>query len=62
MVAWHAVDNLQDQIADLVYKRQELRAVGASGASLERNRLEIVRSHHALSRALIRLYSSGSTR
>ena len=56
MVAWHAVEDLQDHIAELVYKRQELRAFGASGASLEQNRLELVRSQHDLSHALIRRY------
>jgi hypothetical protein len=57
MVAWHAVEDLQDQIAELVYKRQELRTFGASRASLEQNRLDLVRSHHDLSHALIRRHA-----
>lgn len=57
MVAWHVVEDLQEEIAELVYKRQELRAFGASDRSLEQNRLELVRSHHDLSHALIRRYA-----
>jgi hypothetical protein len=36
-----------------VARRQELRSAGASRASLEKNRLELVRSEAELSRVLI---------
>ena len=62
MAVGHAVEQLQEQIAELVYERQELRAHGASGASLERNRLELVRSQWDLSRALIRRHAESSGR
>jgi hypothetical protein len=52
----YRLDELQEHIAELVSKRQELRAFGASDASLEQNRLEIVRTHHDLAHALIRRY------
>jgi hypothetical protein len=47
------VEELQEQIAGLVSERQDLRTVGASNASLEQNRLQLVRSHWDLSLALI---------
>jgi hypothetical protein len=47
------VEELQKQIAGLVCERQELRAFGASDASLEQNRLRLVRSQWDLSQALI---------
>jgi hypothetical protein len=47
------VDELHDRIAALVRRRQELRATGASGAALERNRLELVQIQWDLCRALI---------
>jgi hypothetical protein len=53
-----AVEQLQHQLAQLVRQRQDLRAFGASGASLERNRLELVRIQWDLSHALIRRHSS----
>jgi hypothetical protein len=53
MGARERVEELHDQIAGLVCERQELRTTGASGASLERNRLQLVRSNWNLSLALI---------
>jgi len=50
------VDNLTLQIAGLVVERQELRARGASIASLERNRLQIARAQWELGHALIERY------
>jgi len=47
------VEELQEQIADLVCERQGLRTFGASDASLEQNRLQLVRSQWDLSQALI---------
>jgi hypothetical protein len=47
------VEELQERIARLVLERERLRASGARHSSLERNRLQIVRSHWQLSRALI---------
>jgi hypothetical protein len=47
------VEELQEQIAGLICERQDLRAVGASRASLEQNRLQLVRSQWDLSQALI---------
>ena len=48
-----SVEDLVSRIADLVLERQSLRASSADAASLEQNRLELVNSHWALSRALI---------
>jgi hypothetical protein len=47
------VEDLTLQIAGLVAERQELRACGASIASLERNRLQIARAQWELGHALI---------
>ncbi|HXV03174.1 MAG TPA: hypothetical protein VFP24_06345 [Gaiellaceae bacterium] len=49
-----SVEDLVSRIADLVLERQSLRASSADAPSLERNRLELVSSHWALSHALIR--------
>jgi hypothetical protein len=49
-----SVEDLVSRIADLVLERQSLRASSADDLILERNRLELVSSHWALSRALIR--------
>jgi hypothetical protein len=46
-------DELTTRIGRLVAERQELRARGASEASLERNRLQIARAHWELAHALI---------
>ena len=51
------VDVLLESLALLVRERQELRAVGADGAALERNRVEIVRRQQDLARALIARYA-----
>ena len=48
-----ALEELQEQIAALVHKRQRMRASGASQASLERARLQLVRRQWQLSQALI---------
>jgi hypothetical protein len=47
------VEALQEQLAELVAQRQALRAGGASGAELERNRRRILRAQARLSHALI---------
>ena len=49
-----SVEDLVSRIADLVLERQSLRASSADALDLERNRLELVRLHWALSEALIR--------
>lgn len=46
-------DELTTRIGRLVAERQELRARGASEASLERNRLQIARAQWELAHALI---------
>ena len=48
-----SVEELQEQIAAVVHQRQRMRTSGASQASLERNRLQLVGSHWQLSHALI---------
>ena len=50
------VEALQDVLAGLVREREDLRAVGADRADLERNRLAIVNAQWDLSRALIARY------
>jgi hypothetical protein len=57
MSAGQAVEELQEQIAELVCERQDLRTFGASSASLEQNRLQLVRSQWDLSRALIQQHA-----
>jgi hypothetical protein len=47
------IEQLHDRIAALVRRRQQLRAAGASGTALERNRLQLVQSQWELCRALI---------
>jgi hypothetical protein len=47
------VERLQERIAALVRHRQRMRASRAGRASLERNRLQLVRSQWELSHALI---------
>jgi hypothetical protein len=49
-----SVEDLVSRIADLVLERQSLRASSADATNLERNRLELVHAHWALSHALIR--------
>ena len=47
------VERLAAVIRQLVDERQRLRAEGADGERLERNRLELVQRQHELSLALI---------
>jgi hypothetical protein len=47
------VEALIGQIAELVLQRQSMRAQGADSALIERNRVDLVRAHQALSYALI---------
>lgn len=47
------VSVLQERILELVAKRQELRAHGATHAELEANRLALIKSQQQLSLALI---------
>jgi hypothetical protein len=49
----HAVERLVAAINELVFERQELRAAGADGTLLEKNRREIVRRQSELSVALV---------
>jgi hypothetical protein len=49
-------EELTTRIGALVAERQELRARGASLASLERNRLQIARAQWELAHALIDRY------
>jgi hypothetical protein len=58
MGATTAVEELQEQIAGLVCERQDLRTFGASRASLEQNRLQLVRSQSHLSQALIERHAA----
>ena len=48
---------LERSLADLVEERQRLRAEGANGSELERNRREIVARQQELSDALIACYT-----
>lgn len=47
------VQELAEQIGALVHERQQMRASGASPASLEQNRLQLADSQRALSHALV---------
>jgi hypothetical protein len=47
------VEDLISRIAELVLERQSLRAHSADSILIERNRLDLVRAHQALSFALI---------
>jgi hypothetical protein len=49
-------EELTARIGQLVAERQELRARGASEASLERNRIQIARAQWELAHALIDRY------
>jgi len=51
------IETLEREIAVLVEHRQELRASGAEGGELERNRRNIVARQHELSEALISVYA-----
>ena len=48
-----SVETVTERISALVRERQDLRAGGAADAELERNRLELARAQHELSRLLI---------
>jgi hypothetical protein len=50
------VEGLQERIAALVTRRQQLRRSGASRASLEQNRRQLARSQSELGHALIELH------
>jgi hypothetical protein len=50
------VEQLQQRIAALVDRRQQLRRLGASRRMLERNRLRLARSQSELGEALIELH------
>jgi hypothetical protein len=52
------VEELRERIAALVARRQQLRGSGASRASLEQNRRQLVRSQSELGHALIELHLS----
>lgn len=54
------VEELQEQIAGLVSERQDLRTFGASRASLEQNRLQLVRSSCVANGTCHRRSSSGT--
>jgi hypothetical protein len=47
------MEGLQEQVSALVRQGQELRTSGAGAASLEQNRLELVRRQWELCHALI---------
>jgi hypothetical protein len=51
------IESLEREIATLVERRQTLRASGAEGRELERNRREIVARQHDLSETLISIYA-----
>jgi hypothetical protein len=51
-----SVEAIDTSVAQLVSRRQALRAAGADPALLERNRLEIARLQRLLSEALIKKY------
>jgi hypothetical protein len=51
-----SIEAIETSVAQLVSRRQVLRAAGADRALLERNRLEIVRLQRLLSEALIEKY------
>jgi hypothetical protein len=53
------VEELSEHIARLVAERQQLRTAGASGTSLEQNRLELARSQWDLAHALIERHLPG---
>jgi hypothetical protein len=48
-----SVESLERDLAQLVMRRQELRAAGASDGALERNRRRIVRVQREIAHALI---------
>ena len=50
------VEKLRERIAALVARRQQLRRLGASRASLEQNRRQLARSQSELGHALIELH------
>jgi hypothetical protein len=50
------VEALLEQISDLTRERQRLRDLGATSASLERNRVKLARKQWELSHALIERY------
>jgi hypothetical protein len=52
------IHSLERSLADLVQERQRLRAEGANGPELERNRREIVTRQQELSDALIACYAN----
>jgi hypothetical protein len=57
MIAAHdTVDRLNAQLGARITERQSLRAAGADGETLERNRLEICTLQHQIARALIARY------
>jgi hypothetical protein len=47
------VEELRNRIAALVARRQQLRALGASRATLEQNRLELAQAQRELGYALV---------
>ena len=51
-----SVEAIETSVAQLVSRRQALRAAGADPALLERNRLEIAHLQRLLSEALIKKY------
>jgi hypothetical protein len=53
------VDELSERIAELAAQRQMLRTAGASGETLEENRVELGRSQWALCYALIEQHLPG---
>jgi hypothetical protein len=53
------VETLQQRVGELASERQELRAAGASRATLEANRRLLAETQWELSRALIARYLPG---